>query len=368
MGFPYIILDECIIIYINDKPYNITKNFKNYHSVVNAIRNDNWSEVEKLVNVTKSIESFSEGKIEIVNGKVLYEGEEIHNILVDKILSLISQGFTGTSFIKFLENLLKNPSKTAVNELYSFLEFSNLPITEDGCFLAYKKVRNDYKDIHSGTFDNSVGCICKMPRRDVNDNRHETCSTGLHFCSFDYLEKFGNGNSDKVMIVKINPMNVVSIPADYNNTKGRCCEYEVVAEYKDYNEDKKEIFQEDDVIFHTETLNVDKEDIIKEFLELGPTSWEDFSRKYFKYTIAQLTKIYNHVTNKNITKFSYKYTAVEKLYSLLPKYTPHKLTKNELLEKTHKELIEIYYKLTNKKVRKFRDKNTAVERILKEQK
>ena len=33
------------------------------------------------------------------------------------------------------------------------------------------------------------------------------------------------------MILKINPANVVAIPADYNNTKGRCCEYEVAGEY-----------------------------------------------------------------------------------------------------------------------------------------
>ena len=33
------------------------------------------------------------------------------------------------------------------------------------------------------------------------------------------------------MILKINPKDVVAIPADYNNTKGRACTYEVVAEY-----------------------------------------------------------------------------------------------------------------------------------------
>ena len=40
------------------------------------------------------------------------------------------------------------------------------------------------------------------------------------------------------MILKINPANVVSIPSDYDNAKGRCCEYEVIAEYG--NEDKGE--------------------------------------------------------------------------------------------------------------------------------
>jgi hypothetical protein len=32
------------------------------------------------------------------------------------------------------------------------------------------------------------------------------------------------------MILKINPADVVSIPADYNGAKGRCCKYTVVAQ------------------------------------------------------------------------------------------------------------------------------------------
>jgi hypothetical protein len=32
------------------------------------------------------------------------------------------------------------------------------------------------------------------------------------------------------MILKINPRDVVSIPVDYNDSKGRCCRYEVIGE------------------------------------------------------------------------------------------------------------------------------------------
>ena len=32
------------------------------------------------------------------------------------------------------------------------------------------------------------------------------------------------------MVLKINPRDVVSIPNDYNNQKGRCCRYEVIDE------------------------------------------------------------------------------------------------------------------------------------------
>jgi hypothetical protein len=66
-----------------------------------------------------------------------------------------------------------------------------------------------------------------MERHEVDDNKDRTCSSGLHFCSKDYLNSFGG---ERVVIVKINPRDVVSIPSDYNDTKGRACRYEVVGE------------------------------------------------------------------------------------------------------------------------------------------
>jgi hypothetical protein len=136
-----------------------------------------------------------------------------------------------------MENLMANPSYRAVNELYGFLEKNNLPITSDGHFLAYKKVREDYKDCHSGTFDNSVGKVVEMERNQVNDNKEQTCSAGLHFCSEGYLRHFGG---ERVMILKINPRDVVSIPTDYNDSKGRCCRYEVIGEVGVNPEDEVE--------------------------------------------------------------------------------------------------------------------------------
>jgi len=66
-----------------------------------------------------------------------------------------------------------------------------------------------------------------MTRNEVNDDKNQTCSAGLHFCSQDYLNHFGGS---RIMILKINPRDVVSIPTDYKNSKGRCCRYEVIGE------------------------------------------------------------------------------------------------------------------------------------------
>ena len=141
------------------------------------------------------------------------------------------EGFDITPLTNFIDNVMVNPSKRAVDELYGFLEYGNLPLTPDGCFLAYKVVgSNYYKDKHSGTFDNHIGSTCRMVRNHVDDNKEQTCSTGLHFCSREYAENFFYSYNDHMMVIKINPRDVVSIPVDYNNTKGRCCLYEVVGE------------------------------------------------------------------------------------------------------------------------------------------
>jgi hypothetical protein len=143
------------------------------------------------------------------------------------MIAMLQEGFPIEPLVLFMENLMTNPSHRAVNELYGFLENNNLPITPDGHFLAYKKVSEDYKDVYSGTFDNSVGKVCEMERNQVDDDKDRTCSVGLHFCSQEYLNHFGG---ERTMILKINPRDVVSIPSDYHNSKGRCSRYEVIGE------------------------------------------------------------------------------------------------------------------------------------------
>ena len=129
---------------------------------------------------------------------------------------------------------MKNPSKRAVDELYSFLENHNLGLTLDGCFLAYKSVGSNYLDKYSGTFDNKPGAILEMPRNSVDDESNRTCSHGFHVGALEYSGPGGwyNGPNDKVIIVKVNPADAVSVPADHSAQKLRVCKYEVVGDYK----------------------------------------------------------------------------------------------------------------------------------------
>ena len=219
---------------INGQSYTIDTDHPRYKQALDAVRRKDWNGFINLVNISQQVQSYFNGtNVEIKDGSINYHGQVIHNTLTKRILNFMRDGLPHEPLLNFFKNLMENPSKRAVDELYDFLEAGELPITEDGHFLAFKNVRSNFMDIHSGTFRNQVGDVCEMPRNGVDEDKNRTCSAGLHFCSIQYLPSFSDSDGGHTMIVKINPKDVVAIPADYNNTKGRTCRYEVVAEYKD---------------------------------------------------------------------------------------------------------------------------------------
>jgi len=217
---------------INGSIYTIDNTHPNYQKALEAVKAQDWNAFLDHVDITRKVKDFVlNSDVQIVDGIIVYKGKPVHNTLTKRVISFMQQDLPFKPLLNFLYNLMENPSYRAVNELYDFLDVGELPITEDGHFLAFKNVKADYTDIHSGTFDNSVGKVCEMPRNQVDEDKDRTCSSGLHFCSIKYLPHFSDSNGGHTMIVKINPKDVVSIPADYNNTKGRCSRYEVIGEY-----------------------------------------------------------------------------------------------------------------------------------------
>ena len=227
MSFAYIVQGSNITIVVDNKPHTVSKTHVTYQKLVDAIKAENWEVVRDLIEPKKVVINYGQGNVSVQGETVFWKDKPMHNSLTVRMIAMLQDEFPIEPMVNFMENLMSNPSKQAVTELYGFLEENNLPITPDGCFLAYKKVRDDYKDCHSGTMDNSVGRVVTMERNEVDDNRDNTCSTGLHFCSESYLAHF---SGSRTVIVKINPRDVVSIPSDYNNAKGRACRYEVVGE------------------------------------------------------------------------------------------------------------------------------------------
>jgi hypothetical protein len=229
MSYPFIIQGSNVTVVIEGKPHTVSKTHVSYQKVVDAIKGNDWATVKAIIDPVKVVLNYGAGNISIKGDTLYWKGEPFAGVMATRMISMLEEGFSIEPMVLFMHNLLKNPSKRSVDELYGFLEKNNLPITPDGYFLAYKKVRQDFKDIHSGTMDNSPGTVVEMERYKVDDNKDKTCSTGLHFCGMSYLDHFG-GSDSRTVIVKIDPADVVSIPSDYNGAKGRACRYEVIGE------------------------------------------------------------------------------------------------------------------------------------------
>ena len=226
-------VDGNLTVILKNKAHQVIPDHTNYKLILEALPTATEDELLELVDIEKAVASFSDGQVSIINGKVMFEGEEVHGSISKRIIEFMSKGLPFQPLVKFLENLMENPSMQSQQELYDFLEHENLPITEDGCFLAYKAVNSDFKDKWKGTFDNKVGQVCEMRRAKVDDNRGRGCSSGLHAGALNYVANYGSVDAgDNIVIVKINPEDVVSVPSDCNCEKLRTCKYEVVGLYQ----------------------------------------------------------------------------------------------------------------------------------------
>lgn len=233
MSVPFMWVDGNLTVILKNKAHQVIPDHTNYKLILEALPTATEDELLELVDIEKAVATFSDGQVSIVNGKVMFEGEEVHGSISKRIIEFMSKGLPFQPLVKFLENLMENPSMQSQQELYDFLEHENLPITEDGCFLAYKAVNSDFKDKWRGTFDNKVGQVCEMRRAKVDDNRGRGCSAGLHAGALNYVANYGNVDAgDNIVIVKINPEDVVSVPSDCNCEKLRTCKYEVVGLYQ----------------------------------------------------------------------------------------------------------------------------------------
>lgn len=171
-----------------------------------------------------------------------FNGVEVPEPLAKKIFAFHREGFDTTPLVRFAERLAKNPSYVSVARLYECLNVNHHPILEDGRFLAYKRVGPDFKDLHSGTIDNSVGAKPTVPRNKVDDDSDKTCSYGLHVASFEYAASFyGRSSENPLLVVAVDPADVVAVPPDYNQQKMRVCSYEVLRVAEDQEEIRAEL-------------------------------------------------------------------------------------------------------------------------------
>lgn len=195
---------------------------------------------DQTVEVAKKFESLSDsGRITVANGRVYLDGDEVNSTLTEHILRALEADEDFAPLVHFYENLLANPQPESREMLYNFLDTHRFTITEDGCFIGYKGVRKDengnFTSVHAGPaivngeevngyVPNPLGAVVEVARSYVAFDPSEACSTGLHVGTYNYASSFAG----HLLTVKVNPRDVVSVPADHGNAKVRVCRYVVL--------------------------------------------------------------------------------------------------------------------------------------------
>jgi hypothetical protein len=266
MNIPFTMTDRGLTVFIDGKLCSFATDHPSHYAIRDAIDAGDEALVRELSDVRGHVKSRTLGRVEIRDNSIFLDGREVLGRLVNRILEMVARGSAAVDgYVQFLDNLYNNPSKRAVDELWGFIEACDLPVTSDGHFLAYRSVSSDYMDGYSGSVFNKPAAMMtaeelvkygepvvagareevtvqvvdgittiSCPRNMVDDDKDRTCSAGLHFCSYEYLPSYGFGGL-KVVVVKINPADVVAIPSDYNNSKGRAASYTVVSEIEDWS-------------------------------------------------------------------------------------------------------------------------------------
>lgn len=143
--------------------------------------------------------------------------------------------------------------------------------------------RLEYTDMRTHKMKIVIGEEVSMPREQCDEDPNSSCSRGLHVASRGFDT---SGNGDTVILVAVNPMNVVAVP--YNeSSKMRVCAYMPLAVVQDDSE-AIDFIRDVDSINLEEGYFADQVDKLEEMLK-GVTFSELASKKLIAKDVTEET-------------------------------------------------------------------------------
>lgn len=296
----YQITNSSISIIYKGEAYDVDATHPNYKALRNALLDERWDEVAKNITVRSSLENWSSGQFSLQGEAVLFGQTPVPEKLGAKILAALREGSNPDPWLRFWEKLQENPSWRSVQQCFNFISEHEIPLSEEGYILAYKGVREDFKDVHSGTVDNTPGAEVSYPRNEVSDDPDVPCHVGLHVGSFAYANSFGK----IVVLCRVHPRDVVCIPRDSGFAKMRCCAYSVEGLAGEEALPAQTVLSEEDF---SETPLSEEEEPTKytagkvkattfhTSLPLSGTSWDDMNQGDLSgYSLEELRRYATH--------------------------------------------------------------------------
>lgn len=234
---PYRISDKTITIVVNRQVHTVQRSAPNANQLIEELAKGEDADLDLIIALS-SVKNYmvlmSQGRVSITDDGVRFMDNLISSYMTERIMRHYQEGVDVSPMLAFMDSVMEHPIPGIQNDIFKWCEKGDMPFTAEGHIIAYKKVRADYCSYHAsqdGThLLHTIGCYVEMERSAVDPRRDNTCSTGLHFCSYDYLNQYQGANTGRILILAIDPQDVIAIPTDYNQTKGRACRYKIIGE------------------------------------------------------------------------------------------------------------------------------------------
>jgi len=216
----YIVSGNCVSFIYKGVSHQASSVNPMYKDILKHLQANQLDKAVELVNIANAIDKKSNGVIQNSGGVLKYNGVDLDDTVTNWLTNNMGRKDGALeAVISFMRKCNSNPSPGSVDMLWRFIKNNSLVLFPDGDFLGYRYIREDFKDAHSGKFDNSPGKVCQMPREEVTYDPKNSCAPGLHVGSWDFVQ----GNST-IIEVKVNPFHVVSVPENESG-KMRVCEF-----------------------------------------------------------------------------------------------------------------------------------------------
>lgn len=226
----FTITGSSIAAVIDGKTYSIKSGSANFIKVRTAILAEDWDAIPGLCQHGIAIEEFvaswskdhPAAKFVFKDNVLYYDGDRLPPSLNKAILGWCERG-TPEPFFRFWRNANENPSHRSLTQMWDFLAKHDLAIDEDGYIIAKKSVDSGYNSTHTAPNGKKLnykpGNYVAEQRNKISDDPREACDRGLHVGGSAYVNTF----SKRIILVRIHPRDVVSVPYDENSAKMRVC-------------------------------------------------------------------------------------------------------------------------------------------------
>lgn len=323
--------DDSVVVGAADPAYAAVRDY------LTVKRGQDFAHIRHLVDTVRvTVKAIAAEALSVVDGETTEDGttyrvthgDPVAETVLSTALRLARENADLAPLGAFLSRLERNPSEASRSQLFGWLRASGFTLTTDGLIVGYKSVREDgfsscagnepvtvtHQDgtveTVTGRVPYPVGATVTMPRELVATERSHACSVGLHVGTYGYADTF----SEQMLVVLVDPADVVSVPSDCGAQKMRVSklfvaalhdgeqisdavldnirtvpDFDAIEEYANRLENRRPVIEDD---FADDDCGLNDEDLWEEWYDSsGDETFEAYRRRRYAEAESAATAI-----------------------------------------------------------------------------